>query len=119
MSYNYQASRGIGRRIRAEEPKPKAKKKEDKKTKATRMERVTEGNKTKRDNGKTKSKSRNGVVVQRLTKAQMDRLKEHSKLHKGGMGSKHMRKMIFVMTKEGRSFSEAHRIAVKHDKMKK
>jgi len=121
MSYNYQASRGIGRRIRAEEPKPKpkAKKKEDKKAKSTGMVRVNDRTETKRNNAPKKSKSRNGVVVKRLTKAQMDRLKEHSKLHKGGMGSKHMRKMIFVMTKEGRSFSEAHRIAVKHDKMKK
>ena len=56
--------------------------------------------------------------LKRITPAQLNKLKEHSKQH-GGMSSKHMKKMMMVMTKEGKSFSEAHRIAVRHDKMKK
>ena len=51
-------------------------------------------------------------MVKRLSEAQMKKLKEHSKKH-GGMGSAHMKKMIMVMTKEGKTFSEAHKIAVK------
>lgn len=57
--------------------------------------------------------------VKRLSESQMNRLKEHSKQHKGGMSSPHMKKMMMVMTKEGKSFSEAHKIALRHDKMKK
>ncbi len=47
----------------------------------------------------------------KLTKSQMDKLKEHSKEH-GGMNSKHMR-MMKKMMEEGMSFSKAHREAVK------
>jgi len=94
----------------------KGKEKEEKKTKATSMDGVNERSKTKRNNEPKKPNS--GNVVKRLTKAQLDRLKSHSKMH-GGMGSKHMRKMMLVMRREGRSFSEAHKIAVKHDKIKK
>jgi len=66
---------------------------------------------------KKSAPSRNGL--KRLTDKQMERLKEHSKQHKGGMSSPHMKKMMMVMTKEGKSFSEAHKIAMRHDKMKK
>ena len=53
----------------------------------------------------------------RLSKAQMDRLKEHAKMHKGGMASKHMRNMKkFMMA--GDSFSKAHNKAMKEDKKK-
>jgi len=46
------------------------------------------------------------------------RLKEHSKLHKGGMSSNHMKNMKKFI-KEGDSFSAAHTKAVKLDKEKK
>jgi hypothetical protein len=47
-----------------------------------------------------------------LTDKQMARLKEHSKLHKGGMRSKHMKNMVKFM-KEGDSFTKAHNKAMK------
>tara|TARA_R100000734_G_C3272887_1_gene68397 strand:- start:226 stop:399 length:174 start_codon:yes stop_codon:yes gene_type:complete len=53
------------------------------------------------------------VVV--LTQKQKDKLKEHSKLHKGGMSSKHMRNMVKFM-KQGDSFTKAHNKAKKLDK---
>ena len=43
------------------------------------------------------------------------RLKEHSKQHKGGMRSKHMKNMKKFI-KEGDSFEKAHRKAMKEDK---
>ncbi len=46
-----------------------------------------------------------------LSPAIMKRLKEHSKLHKGGMSSKHMKTMVKKM-KEGLSFSQAHKMAM-------
>ena len=125
MSYNSRGNRGmsgrVGRTIRAateSKPKPKETKKakETKKSKTDRLVRLNDRNETKRNNSPKKPSDRS--IIKRLTKSQMDRLKEHSKMH-GGMGSKHMRKMIFVMTRENRSFSEAHKIAMKFDKMKK
>ena len=53
-----------------------------------------------------------------LTKAQMEQLKKHSKLHKGGMSSYHMKNMIKFM-KEGSSFMKAHMKAQQLDKAKK
>ena len=50
-----------------------------------------------------------------LTQKQKDKLKEHSKLHKGGMNSKHMKNMVKFM-KEGDSFTKAHNKAMKLDK---
>lgn len=44
----------------------------------------------------------------------LDKLKEHSKLHKGGMKSIHMKNMIKFM-KEGDTFNEAHKKAKKED----
>jgi len=52
-----------------------------------------------------------------LTKAQMDQLKKHSKLHKGGMNSFHMKNMIKFM-KQGNSFMKAHMKAQQLDKAK-
>ena len=57
----------------------------------------------------------------KLTDKQMEKLKEHSKMHKGGMKSKHMKNMKrFMETKNEKgkfhSFSEAHRKAVQLDK---
>ena len=87
--------------------------------KKTVMDKKPEEKKAGRNMSQAKSSKRGGQgMVKRLTDAQMKRLKEHSKVH-GGMASKHMKKMIMVMTKEGKSFSEAHKIAVRHDKAKK
>lgn len=52
-----------------------------------------------------------------ISPAMMKKLKEHSKLHKGGMSSKHMKNMV-KFVKEGDSFSVAHNKAVKLDKKK-
>ena len=46
-----------------------------------------------------------------LTETDMKKLKEHAKLHKGGMASKHMKTMIKKM-KEGFTFSQAHKMAL-------
>ena len=48
----------------------------------------------------------------------LKKLKEHSKMHKGGMGSAHIRKMI-IFIKEGNSFSKAHDLTVEFEKKKK
>jgi hypothetical protein len=53
-----------------------------------------------------------------LTKAQMEQLKKHSKLHKGGMNSFHIKNMIKFM-KQGNSFMKAHMKAQQLDKAKK
>ena len=50
-----------------------------------------------------------------LSPVMLKKLKEHSKLHKGGMGSRHIRKMI-IYIKEGNSFSKAHDLTVKWEK---
>ena len=42
-----------------------------------------------------------------LTKKQVEMLEKHAKKH----SKKHIDKMIFVMKKEGKSFSQAHKIA--------
>ena len=53
-----------------------------------------------------------------LTKAQMEQLKKHSKLHKGGMNSFHIKNMIKFM-KQGNNFMKAHMKAQQLDKAKK
>ncbi len=53
-----------------------------------------------------------------LSPAMLKKLKEHSKLHKGGMGSKHIRKMI-IYIKEGNSFNKAHDLTVEFEKKNK
>ena len=50
-----------------------------------------------------------------ISQKEMARLIEHSKQHKGGMMSKHMRNMIKMM-KEGISFAMAHKKAMAMDK---
>jgi len=50
-----------------------------------------------------------------LSPAMLKKLKEHSKMHKGGMSSKHMKNMVKFM-KEGMSFSKAHSKAKALDK---
>ena len=51
----------------------------------------------------------------KLTDKQMEKLKTHSKKHKGGMNSKHMKNMKkFMMS--GDTFIVAHNKAVKLDK---
>ena len=54
-------------------------------------------------------------VKKKLTDKQMEKLKNHSKNHKGGMSSKHMKNMIKFM-KQGDTFTKAHNKAVKLDK---
>ena len=56
-------------------------------------------------------------IKKTLNKKTMDRLKEHSKKHKGGMSSSHMKDMIKNM-KSGDTFSTAHTKAMKMDKPK-
>tara|TARA_R100000654_G_scaffold63861_1_gene91227 strand:- start:1150 stop:1380 length:231 start_codon:yes stop_codon:yes gene_type:complete len=53
--------------------------------------------------------------MRELTEKQMNKLKEHSKQHKGGMRGVHMRNMVKFM-KEGMSFTVAHNKAKKLDK---
>lgn len=53
----------------------------------------------------------------KLTEKQLSKLKEHSKLHKGGMKSKHVKNMEKFM-KEGDSFTKAHNKAKKLDSKK-
>ena len=53
-----------------------------------------------------------------LSPAMLKKLKEHSKMHKGGMGSKHIRKMI-IFIKEGNSFNKAHDLTVEFEKKNK
>lgn len=111
MSYGSEGNRG-SRTSRARTSKKVVPKK-------AVMDKKPEEKKARRNMSQAKSSKRGGEgMVKRLTEAQMKRLKEHAKMHKGGMASKHMKKMIMVMTKEGKSFSEAHKIAVKHDKAK-
>ena len=62
-------------------------------------------------------------MIRRKTKpttisiAMINRLKQHAKLHKGGMESKHMKNMIKAI-KKGSSFSNAHKEALKLNKKK-
>lgn len=49
-----------------------------------------------------------------LTEKQMEKLKEHSKMHKGGMNSKHIKNMKKFM-ENGDSFTVAHNKAKKLD----
>ena len=56
-----------------------------------------------------------GTKPKKLSKKTMDRLKEHSKKHEGGMRGKHMRNMVKFM-KQGDSFTKAHNKAKKLDK---
>lgn len=99
MSYGSGGDRKAGstRPRTSQKTKPK-KSGDDKKPK----EKKARGN-----NSPKKSDNRNGL--KRLTPAQEKKLKEHSDHH----SAKHMAKMRMVMTKEGRSFSEAHRIAMR------
>ena len=54
----------------------------------------------------------------KLTEKQMAKLREHSKQHKGGMRSKHMRNMMKFM-RDGDSFSVAHSKSKKIDNVDK
>ena len=54
----------------------------------------------------------------KISKEDMKKLKEHSKLHKGGMDSKHMKNMKKIM-KQGKTFSQAHKEAKILDKKRK
>ncbi len=54
----------------------------------------------------------------KLTDKDMKKLKDHSKLHDGGMKGKHMRNMVRLM-RMGMTFSKAHKEAVRLDKTSK
>ena len=56
-----------------------------------------------------------GSKKKKLSKKTMDRLKEHSKAHKGGMMGKHMKNMKKFM-ESGDTFSTAHTKAKREDK---
>jgi hypothetical protein len=52
-----------------------------------------------------------------LTMSQTKKLMEHSKMHKGGMNSKHMKNMVKMM-RAGDTFAKAHKKALEMDKKK-
>tara|TARA_Y100000114_G_scaffold120863_1_gene115912 strand:- start:1647 stop:1901 length:255 start_codon:yes stop_codon:yes gene_type:complete len=52
-----------------------------------------------------------------LTMSQTKKLMEHSKMHKGGMNSKHMKNMVKFM-RAGDTFAKAHKKAMELDKKK-
>ena len=82
---------------------------------AQEMKKIMEVNKKKKPKPNSQifeMKSNN-----KISDANMKKLKEHSKAHKGGMNSKHIRNMKKFM-KEGDSFSKAHSKALKLDKKK-
>ena len=54
-------------------------------------------------------------MLKDLPAKMQEKLKEHSKAHKGGMRSKHMRNMVKFLT-DGDTFAKAHKKAVKLDK---
>jgi hypothetical protein len=60
-------------------------------------------------------KKKNSKNSKKLSEKQMEKLREHSKLHPNGMRGKHMRNMKKFMI-SGMSFSKAHQEAVKLDK---
>tara|TARA_R100000388_G_scaffold91759_1_gene74074 strand:- start:859 stop:1137 length:279 start_codon:yes stop_codon:yes gene_type:complete len=83
-----------------------------------KMKEKIDSRKEEKERKPRKKKQNELFDMKKLTKSQMDKLKEHSKLHKGGMMSKHMKNMVKFM-KQGDSFSKAHNKAVKLDKSKK
>ena len=95
-------------------PKPKAKPKGDtfgseavKKVAAQRNAKMTPA-----FNRRQQTKGR---ALTGLTLRQTNKLREHAKLHKGGMASRHMKNMIRFQ-RAGDSFSVAHKKAVALDK---
>ena len=54
----------------------------------------------------------------KISEKNMQRLKEHSKVHKGGMKGRHMKNMLTFM-REGDTFAVAHNKAKKIDENKK
>ena len=78
----------------------------NKKMQKPKMDREPEKKKVRRNNTSTESESRTGF--ERLSPAEEKKIKEHSEHH----SAKHIRKMKMLMTKEGKSFSAAHKIAI-------
>jgi len=99
MSYNNKNAGGYAARIKRTSTNTK-----DKKPRTVSKKPV---NSTKQ---RVQKNQGGGLVKRRLSESQMKRIKEHSKLH-GGMNSKHIKKMIYVMENEGKSFAVAHKIA--------
>ena len=55
-------------------------------------------------------------MLKDLSPSKQAKLREHSKFHKGGMNSKHMKNMIkFMSPPENLSFTKAHNKAKKLD----
>lgn len=78
-------------------------------------------NKKEKPKRKTPKKTQSqlfGKDKNELSPAMLKKLKEHSKLHKGGMASKHIRKMI-IYIKEGNSFNKAHDLTIEFEKKNK
>ena len=65
-----------------------------------------------------KEKEKKTTLKQVFGKAMKERIKKHSKLHKGGMESKHIKNMERLI-KSGKTFDQAHAEAVKLDKRAK
>ena len=65
-----------------------------------------------------KEKEKKTTLKDVFGKRMKERIKKHSKLHKGGMESKHIKNMERLI-KSGKTFSEAHAEAVKLDKKAK
>ncbi len=53
-----------------------------------------------------------------LNKSNSKKLREHSKLHKGGMNSEHIKNMLKFM-RDKKTFKTAHKMAVEIDNKKK
>ena len=76
--------------------------------------------KTKEDEEKEKKKRKPSKMSffenkkEKISESMMKKLKEHSKLHEGGMKSKHMKNMM-KFVKMGDSFNTSHKKAVKLD----
>ena len=66
----------------------------------------------------TKSKATKQKKAIEISEAMRKRLREHAKVHQGGMSGKHMRNMVRFI-KAGDNFRMAHEKAVKLDMPKK
>ena len=66
----------------------------------------------------TKSKATKQKKAIEISEAMRKRLREHAKVHQGGMSGKHMRNMVRFI-KAGDNFRTAHEKAVKLDMPKK
>ena len=80
--------------------------------------KLTQKEKRKRKTPKKTQSQLFGKEKKELSPAMLKKLKEHSKLHKRGMASAHIRKMI-IFIKEGNSFNKAHDLTVEFENKQK